>query len=159
MKIIITGGAGFMGSGAVRDLINATNSRTLILGDRTYVGNPEPFAQIVSSDRFKFEHVDICVRQELERVFAAGKSVKTMHLATESFVECSNDVDSNTLPEPSRQSWQSPGDTAEKMFRFNLISTDEVYDKLHDTVERFTVTMYAPSSLYSASKSSSDLRV
>ncbi|CAI1954162.1 GDP-mannose 4,6-dehydratase [Serratia fonticola] len=159
MKIIITGGAGFIGSGAVRDLINDTNSRTLIVGDRTYVANAESFAQIASSERFKFEHVDICERQELERVFAAGKSVKTMHLATESFVDCSNDVDINTLPEASRQSWQSPGDTAEKTFRFNLISTDEVYDKLHGTDERFTVTMYAPSSLYSASKSSSDLRV
>ncbi|MBC3229588.1 GDP-mannose 4,6-dehydratase [Serratia fonticola] len=159
MKIIITGGTGFIGSGAVRDLINATNSRALILGDRTYVGNPASFAQMASSGRFKFEHVDICERQGLERVFAAGKSVKTMHLATESFVECSNDVDSNTLPEASRQSWQSSGDTAEKMLRFNLISTDEVYEKLHGTDEQFTVIMYAPSSLYSASKSSSDLRV
>ncbi|ALX94367.1 hypothetical protein AV650_12735 [Serratia fonticola] len=155
MKIIITGGAGFIGSGAVRDLINDTNSRALIVGDRTYVVNSESFAQIVISERFEFEHVDICERQEVERVFAAGKSVKTMHLATESFVDCSNDVDINTLPEASCQSWQR----AEKTFRFNLISTDEVYDKLHGTDERFTVTMYAPSSLYLASKSSSDLRV
>jgi dTDP-glucose 4,6-dehydratase len=167
MKIIITGGAGFIGPAIVRDLLNDTNNLTLRLDNRTYAGNLGSLAQMVNSESFKFEHADICERQGLERIFIGFQYDTIMHLATESLVDRSNDVPAifiesnnvgnNTLPEAARQSWQNRNDTAEKALRFNLISTDEVYGELHAIDEQFTVTMHAPSRLYSASKSSAVL--
>ncbi|AKG70722.1 dTDP-glucose 4,6-dehydratase [Serratia fonticola] len=167
MKIIVTGGAGFIGSAVARHIINNTQDQILILDSLTYAGNLESLDTIATSERYKFEYVDICNRQELDRVFAEFQPDAVMHLAAESHVDRSIDgpaafietniVGTYTLLEAARQYWLALDDSAKKAFRFHHISTDEVYGDLHGTEDLFTeTTPYAPSSPYSASKASSD---
>ncbi|MFN3068168.1 MULTISPECIES: dTDP-glucose 4,6-dehydratase [Serratia] len=167
MKIIITGGAGFIGSAVARHIINDTQDQILILDSLTYAGNLESLTSIASSERYQFAQVDICNRQELDRVFAEFKPDAVMHLAAESHVDRSIDgpaafietniVGTYTLLEAARQHWQTLDEQAKQAFRFHHISTDEVYGDLHGTDDLFTEnTPYAPSSPYSASKASSD---
>jgi dTDP-glucose 4,6-dehydratase len=167
MRIIVTGGAGFIGSAVVRHIINNTQDEILVLDSLTYAGNLESLDTITSSDRYKFEHVDICNRQGLDRVFTEFQPDVVMHLAAESHVDRSIDgpatfietniVGTYTLLEAARQYWLALDDAAKKAFRFHHISTDEVYGDLHGTEDLFTeTTPYAPSSPYSASKASSD---
>jgi len=167
MKIIVTGGAGFIGSAVARHIINNTNDQILVLDSLTYAGNLESLKAIASNERYKFEHVDICNRQALDRVFTDFQPDAVMHLAAESHVDRSiegpaafiktNIVGTYTLLEAARQYWLTLGSMAKETFRFHHISTDEVYGDLHGIEELFTEnTPYAPSSPYSASKASSD---
>jgi len=167
MKILVTGGAGFIGSAVIRHIINNTNDSVINLDKLTYAGNLESLLDVSDSDRYNFEQVDICDRIELERVFAKHKPDAVMHLAAESHVDRSIDgpaafietniVGTYTLLEASRAYWNSLGEDKKTAFRFHHISTDEVYGDLVGPEDLFTEeTSYAPSSPYSASKASSD---
>ena len=166
-KILITGGAGFIGSAVVRHIINATQDAVVNVDKLTYAGNLESLASVENDARYAFEKVDICDRAELDRVFAQHQPDFVMHLAAESHVDRSIDgpaafietniVGTYTLLEAARAYWNGLNDEKKSAFRFHHISTDEVYGDLHGTDDLFTeTTPYAPSSPYSASKASSD---
>ncbi|WP_045456168.1 dTDP-glucose 4,6-dehydratase [Vibrio campbellii] len=167
MKILITGGAGFIGSAVIRHIISDTQDTVINLDKLTYAGNLESLAEVSDSERYHFEHVDICQRDELDRVFAKHQPDLVMHLAAESHVDRSIDgpaafIETNVmgtyhLLESARQYWSTLDETRKAAFRFHHISTDEVYGDLEGTDDLFTeTTSYAPSSPYSASKASSD---
>ncbi|MFH4691393.1 dTDP-glucose 4,6-dehydratase [Vibrio alginolyticus] len=167
MKILVTGGAGFIGSAVIRHIIRDTQDTVINLDKLTYAGNLESLAEVSDSERYHFEHVDICQRDELDRVFAKHQPDLVMHLAAESHVDRSIDgpaafIESNVmgtyhLLEAARQYWSTLDETRKAAFRFHHISTDEVYGDLEGTDDLFTeTTSYAPSSPYSASKASSD---
>ncbi|MFS7238934.1 dTDP-glucose 4,6-dehydratase [Serratia proteamaculans] len=166
-RILVTGGAGFIGSAVVRHIIEATRDSVLVVDKLTYAGNLESLTVIADNPRYSFEQVDICDRAALDRVFAEYQPDVIMHLAAESHVDRSIDgpaafietnvVGTYTMLEAARHYWQ-PLDAKKKQgFRFHHISTDEVYGDLHGTDDLFTeTTPYSPSSPYSASKASSD---
>ncbi|EGQ7833816.1 dTDP-glucose 4,6-dehydratase [Vibrio vulnificus] len=167
MKILVTGGAGFIGSAVVRHIINDTQDSVVNLDKLTYAGNLESLTSVAGSERYTFEQVDICERAELDRVFAVHQPDAVMHLAAESHVDRSIDgpaafietniVGTYTLLEAARSYWSSLDDERKAAFRLHHISTDEVYGDLEGTDDLFTeTTSYAPSSPYSASKASSD---
>ncbi|QSR36422.1 dTDP-glucose 4,6-dehydratase [Marinobacterium iners] len=174
MKILVTGGAGFIGSAVIRHIIQNTQDSVVNVDKLTYAGNLENLREVDSSDRYTFEQVDICNRTELERVFAEHQPDAIMHLAAESHVDRSIDgpaafietniVGTYTLLEVARSYWQGLDEAHKQAFRFHHISTDEVYGDLPHPAEAddatqylFTETTgYAPSSPYSASKASSD---
>ncbi|HAS6646749.1 TPA: dTDP-glucose 4,6-dehydratase [Vibrio parahaemolyticus] len=167
MKILVTGGAGFIGSAVVRHIIRDTQDTVINLDKLTYAGNLESLVDVADSDRYYFEQVDICDRTELDRVFSEHQPDMVMHLAAESHVDRSIDgpaafIETNVmgtyhLLEAARQYWSSLEEANQSAFRFHHISTDEVYGDLEGTDDLFTeTTSYAPSSPYSASKASSD---
>lgn len=167
MKILVTGGAGFIGSAVVRHIINNTQDSVINLDKLTYAGNLESLSDVENSDRYIFEQVDICDREELDRVFAQHQPDAVMHLAAESHVDRSIDgpaafIETNiigtyTMLEATRQYWNQLDEVRKLAFRFHHISTDEVYGDLEGTDDLFTeTTSYSPSSPYSASKASSD---
>lgn len=166
-KILITGGAGFIGSAVVRHIINDTTDSVVVVDKLTYAGNLASLAPVAQSERFAFEQVDICDRQALDRVFAQHQPDLVMHLAAESHVDRSIDgpaafietniVGTYTLLEATRAWWNQLETAKKNAFRFHHISTDEVYGDLHGSDDFFTeTTPYAPSSPYSASKAGSD---
>ncbi|VUS40078.1 dTDP-glucose 4,6-dehydratase [Klebsiella huaxiensis] len=165
--ILVTGGAGFIGSAVVRKIITETADNVVVVDKLTYAGNLMSLAPVVQDARFAFEQVDICDRAELDRVFSHHQPDIVMHLAAESHVDRSIDgpaafietniVGTYTLLEATRAYWNGLKDDPKSAFRFHHISTDEVYGDLHNSGEFFTeTTPYAPSSPYSASKASSD---
>lgn len=167
MKLLITGGAGFIGSSVIRHVIWNTQDEVVNLDKLTYAGNLESLSQVSESRRYAFEQVDICNRVEIDRVLAEHKPDAIMHLAAESHVDRSIDgpaafietniVGTYTLLEAARQYWNGLDAEHRENFRFHHISTDEVYGDLEGTNDLFTeTTSYAPSSPYSASKASSD---
>ncbi|WP_122033327.1 dTDP-glucose 4,6-dehydratase [Aliivibrio sp. EL58] len=167
MKILVTGGAGFIGSAVVRHIISNTQDNVINLDKLTYAGNLESLSDVDSHERYAFEQVDICDRAELDRVFLEHKPDAVMHLAAESHVDRSIDgpaafietniVGTYTLLEATRFYWNTLCDDKKQVFRFHHISTDEVYGDLEGTDDLFTeTTSYEPSSPYSASKASSD---
>ena len=178
MKILVTGGAGFIGSAVIRHILSNTQDSVINVDALTYAGNLESLPNAEESGRYCFEHVDICNRVELDRVFNTHKPDAVMHLAAESHVDRSitgpaefiqtNIVGTYNLLEAAREYWNTLETTAKNAFRFHHISTDEVYGDLPHPDEQegkalskelplFTEqTSYAPSSPYSASKASSD---
>lgn len=175
MKILVTGGAGFIGSAVVRHIIKDTQDTVVNVDKLTYAGNLESLAEVSESHRYYFEHADICDKAAMERIFATYKPDAVMHLAAESHVDRSitgpadfietNIVGTYVLLEAARGYWNELDADKKQAFRFHHISTDEVYGDLPHpdevTVGRvlplFTEkTAYAPSSPYSASKASSD---
>ncbi len=166
-RILVTGGAGFIGSAVVRHIIADTNNSVVVVDKLTYAGNLESLTPVADNERYAFEQVDICNRSELDRVFAQYQPDYVMHLAAESHVDRSIDgpadfietniVGTYTMLEAARQYWNGLEASRKEAFRFHHISTDEVYGDLHGTDDFFTeTTPYAPSSPYSASKASSD---
>ena len=167
MRILLTGGAGFIGSAVVRHIIKNTDDEVLNLDKLTYAGNLESLSEISGNPRYQFQQVDICDADKLADVFTMFKPDVVMHLAAESHVDRSIDgptafiqtniVGTYTLLEAARQYWQGLEESKKTHFRFHHISTDEVYGDLEGTTDLFTeTTSYAPSSPYSASKASSD---
>ncbi|MGL4978387.1 MAG: dTDP-glucose 4,6-dehydratase [Plesiomonas sp.] len=173
MKILVTGGAGFIGSAVIRHIIQSTQDSVINVDKLTYAGNLESLECIAESPRYVFEQVDICDRAALDRVFAEHQPDAVMHLAAESHVDRSitgpaafietNIIGTYTLLEAARQYWNALDSARKSAFRFHHISTDEVYgdlphpDEMSGTLPIFTEkTAYAPSSPYSASKASSD---
>ena len=167
MKILLTGGAGFIGSAVIRHIIADTAHTVLNVDKLTYAGNLDSVAEASGSDRYQFRQIDICERAALDLAFADFQPDAVMHLAAESHVDRSIDgpgefIHTNitgtyTLLEASRAYWSGVDETGKAAFRFHHISTDEVYGDLHGVSDLFTEsTPYAPSSPYSASKAASD---
>jgi len=166
-KLLITGGAGFIGSAVIRHIINNTDHSVINVDKLTYAGNLESLTLIESDVRYTFEQVDICDANEIKRVFNEHQPDIVMHLAAESHVDRSIDgpgefiqtniVGTYVLLEEARDYWSNLDSDKKDNFRFHHVSTDEVYGDLEGTDDLFTEeTPYAPSSPYSAAKASSD---
>jgi len=166
MKVIVTGGAGFIGSAVIRQYINDTSHDVVNLDALTYAGNLESLSEVDQSDRYVFEHVNICNIEELERVFQQHQPDAVMHLAAESHVDRSIDgpaefiqtniVGTYNLLDVAKKYWDELTGEKKDQFRFHHVSTDEVYGDLDETGYFTEETSYEPSSPYSASKASSD---
>ena len=167
MRILVTGGAGFIGSAVVRHLIRDTDHQVVNVDKLTYAGNLMSLEPVAGSDRYHFEKVDICDAAEVARVFREHRPDRVLHLAAESHVDRSIDgpaafiqtniVGTYTLLDAARTHWAGLEGEAQERFRFHHVSTDEVYGDLEGPEDLFREdTPYAPSSPYSASKASSD---
>jgi dTDP-glucose 4,6-dehydratase len=179
MRILVTGGAGFIGSALIRHIIRTTTDTVLNVDKLTYAANLSNLAEISSSPRYGFRQLDICNQPALEAAFAAFQPTTVIHLAAESHVDRSirgpadfiqtNIVGTYTLLEVSRRYWLGSSEREQQTFRFHHVSTDEVYGDLphpsdagvgsssDNPLPLFTErSAYAPSSPYSASKAGSD---
>ncbi len=166
MKIIVTGGAGFIGSAVIRQYINNTEHEVVNLDALTYAGNLESLADIEHDPRYHFEQVNICDSDEVERVFSQYQPDAVMHLAAESHVDRSIDgpaafIQTNVvgtchLLNVARKYYDGLDEEKKVNFRFHHVSTDEVYGDLDNDGFFTEDTPYTPSSPYSASKASSD---
>lgn len=166
-NILVTGGAGFIGSAVVRYLINSTDNRVLNIDKLTYAGNLESLETVSNNPRYQFLHADICDKVAMTKAFDDFEPDIVMHLAAESHVDRSIDgpmdfiqtniIGTYNLLEVARNYWQNLTEDKKLSFKFHHISTDEVYGDLEGTEDLFTeATSYNPSSPYSASKASSD---
>ena len=166
-NILVTGGAGFIGSAVIRYLINETNSNVLNIDKLTYAGNLESLETVSNNPRYQFLHADICDKVAMTKAFDDFEPNIVMHLAAESHVDRSIDgpmdfiqtniIGTYNLLEVARNYWQNLTEDKKSRFKFHHISTDEVYGDLEGTEDLFTeATSYSPSSPYSASKASSD---
>lgn len=167
VKILVTGGAGFIGSAVARHIIGNTKDELLIIDSLTYAGNLESLSSIADNSRYTFSRTDICDQKNIDIIFKEFQPDVVMHLAAESHVDRSIDgpsafIQTNVfgtfvLLESARNYYNTLDSNKKETFRFHHISTDEVYGDLHGTDDLFTeLTPYAPSSPYSASKASSD---
>ena len=166
MRILITGGAGFIGSAVIRQYINDTTHDVINLDDITYAGNLQSLSSIADSDRYTFVQVNICDSVELKETFDRYQPDAVMHLAAETHVDRSIDdpsifIKSNivgtfNLLEVSRNYWNNLIPDKKDKFVFHHVSTDEVYGDLDDSGLFNEETRYDPSSPYSASKACSD---
>jgi dTDP-glucose 4,6-dehydratase len=165
-KILVTGGAGFIGSAVIRQFIYDTDCSVVNVDKLTYAGNLQSLASVSDNPRYRFEQVDICNAAEVARVFREHQPDAVMHLAAESHVDRSisgpadfiqtNIVGTYTLLEAARNHWIPLDASRKAAFRFHHISTDEVYGSLGDSGFFTEKTAYEPNSPYSASKASSD---
>lgn len=167
MKILVTGGAGFIGSAVVRHIIENTSDEVRVIDCLIYAGNLESLAPVSGNERYSFSQTDITDAKSVAEQFSDFRPDIVMHLAAESHVDRSIDgpaafiqtnlIGTFTLLEAARQYWSALDPEHKQAFRFHHISTDEVYGDLHGTDDLFTEeTPYAPSSPYSASKAGSD---
>ncbi|WP_445941055.1 dTDP-glucose 4,6-dehydratase [Pseudomonas sp.] len=167
MHILITGGAGFIGSALIRHLLNHTEHKVLNLDKLTYAGNLESLASVADHPGYRFVQADIADSATVSQALAEFQPDAIMHLAAESHVDRSIDgpaafiqtniVGTYALLEATRSYWSQLDPARKAAFRFHHISTDEVYGDLHGVDDLFTeTTPYAPSSPYSASKAASD---
>lgn len=164
--IIVTGGAGFIGSAVIRYLMSETEYRVVNVDKLTYAGNLASLPGIEEGDRYAFEHVDVCDRDAVARVFEQYKPRFVMHLAAESHVDRSIDgpaefiqtnvVGTTNMLEVARDFWNGLDEDAKASFRFHHVSTDEVYGELGWEGFFTEDTPYSPRSPYSASKAASD---
>ena len=166
-RFLITGGAGFIGSSVIRQIINNTNYDVVNVDKLTYAGNLAALKDVDKSERYRFEKVDICDTAEIRRVFTEYEPDIVMHLAAETHVDRSIDgpqdfiytniVGTYIILQEAMRFWENLGQGGNRSFRFHHISTDEVYGDLGSSESFFTEeTPYQPSSPYSASKASSD---
>lgn len=173
--ILVTGGAGFIGSAVIREIINNTDMSVVNVDKLTYAGNLDTLAEVSTNPRYSFEKVDICDAEEIKRILNQYMPDIIMHLAAESHVDRSIDgpgefiktnlVGTYTLLEAARHYWNSLPEQNKNGFKFHHISTDEVYGDLphpedidsQEELPLFTESSaYMPSSPYSASKAGSD---
>ena len=164
--LLVTGGAGFIGSALIRLLLAEEAVRIINVDKLTYAGNLESLASVADHPDYVFERVDICDGPEMKRLFEQYRPDAIMHLAAESHVDRSIDgpadfIETNVtgtcvLLEAARAYWSGLSDEKKTGFRFHHISTDEVYGALGDTGLFTEETPYSPNSPYSASKASSD---
>jgi dTDP-glucose 4,6-dehydratase len=165
VKILVTGGAGFIGSALVRYLIGHTNHEVLVLDKLTYAGNLASLSSVQGHQRYHFSRTDICNRPAVDELFLGFNPDAVMHLAAESHVDRSIDgpaefintnvVGTYVLLEVARAHWDKVGSRA-KSFRFLHVSTDEVYGALKDEGPFTEASRYDPRSPYSATKAASD---
>lgn len=166
MRILVTGGAGFIGSALVRMLIEQTESEVVNFDKLTYASHPESLVGVADSGRYHFVQADICDRARLDWVLQHYQPDLVMHLAAESHVDRSIDgpaefiqtniVGTYTLLEACRSYYRTLGQVQQRRFRLHHISTDEVYGSLGETGLFSETSSYDPSSPYSASKASAD---
>ncbi len=166
MKVIVTGGAGFIGSALIRFLITNTNHEVINIDKLTYAGHLESLDSVAESDRYSFVQVDICDGKEVEKIFEKYNPNAIMHLAAESHVDRSIDgsaefiktniVGTHVLLESAKKYWLGLDKESAESFRFLHVSTDEVYGSLGDNDLFTEETAYDPRSPYSSSKASSD---
>ena len=165
--ILVTGGAGFIGSALVRNILSYTDNYVVNIDKLTYAGNLDSLGIAIQSEKYSFERIDISSKNELANIFRHHKPSAVMHLAAESHVDRSIDSPSDfmttniigtfNLLEAAREYFGGLSEVNKRQFRFHHISTDEVYGDLDGTDDFFTEhTPYSPSSPYSASKAASD---
>jgi dTDP-glucose 4,6-dehydratase len=164
--IIVTGGAGFIGSAVIRHILTHTDARVVNLDKLTYAANLDSLAALIATDRYSFEQADITDRAAMDRIFTAYKPDAVMHLAAESHVDRSIDgpaafiqtniIGTFTLLQAALAFWRTLPEDKQAAFRFHHISTDEVFGTLGEDGLFTEETPYAPNSPYSASKAASD---
>ena len=167
MRILVTGGAGFIGSAVIRYILTETNNTVINLDALTYAGNLESIPERLQANKYIFCHADICDYSAVKNIFDEHKPNLVMHLAAESHVDRSiegpgefvntNIIGTFNLLECAKYYYESLSSEEKSIFKFHHVSTDEVYGDLEGTNDLFTEsTSYAPSSPYSASKAGSD---
>ncbi|MGX7347030.1 dTDP-glucose 4,6-dehydratase [Acetobacter pasteurianus] len=167
MRILLTGGCGFIGSAVIRHIIHNTSHSVLNVDCMTYAASPETVEDAPESERYTFSQTNITDTPALEKLFNSFKPDAVMHLAAESHVDRSIDgpgvfiqtnvVGTYSMLEAARKYWMGLDKEAQQAFRFHHISTDEVFGALGPNDPPFTeTTPYDPRSPYSASKASSD---
>lgn len=167
MKILVTGGAGFIGSALIRYIMDKSSDAVINVDKLTYAGNLESLRSVADNKRYYFEQADICDLIEIKRIFNVHKPDAVMHLAAESHVDRSitspeafiqtNIVGTYNMLEAAREYWKSLRHDLKDKFRFHHVSTDEVYGDLDRDAEPFNENSpYKPNSPYSASKAASD---
>jgi dTDP-glucose 4,6-dehydratase len=164
--LLVTGGAGFIGSALVRMLIRETSYAVVNVDKLTYAGNLDSVEPVSDDPRYRFEHVDICDERAVARLFETHRPAAVIHLAAESHVDRSIDgpaafIETNvvgtfTLLREALAYWRGLPADAREGFRFVHVSTDEVFGSLGLTGHFTETTPYAPNSPYSASKAGSD---